>query len=356
MFSSLIFRPGRLPAESSQIWHYPRFRAPLRSPRFDVGNLEQILAQWFGAPVILTATGKSAMELYFQAKGYHPYRTKVHVPPYFARPLMGSLGRSIFPVLEASPDDPVIHYHQYGFPQRSRPPSHDVLEDIAHSFYASVNSGSRNWSGEVAVFSLQKLFPLAGQAGGMVVHDEDIYNDMRARLEAKPLAPENIAAWVRSTLYSAYTYQASEPAYGEDSMHSFAYELVHDFPHPDPLSLAGCPTSLPGFMETGRKRKQIVEIYFRYFHDNALLRSFWDREEFFIPFAIPHFGTGDETALHKADRVLFDRGISSGIYRVDHNRNMYAPNYLPCLLLPSHQNIPTAKFEEICAIVKDISG
>jgi len=356
MYSSLTFKRRQPPPGPSHIWHYPDFRAPIQNIRFDVKTFEGILSQWFDAPVILTSTGKSAIELYFQAKGYDPYQTKVHVPPYFARPLLSSLGRSVFPVLHGSPDYPVIHYHQYGFPQRSRPQTKDVLEDIAHSFFASDASGSRNWSGEIAVFSLQKLFPLAGQAGGIVVQNESVYLDIRARLDAKPRAPDNIAEWVRSTLYSAYTYQTTEPEYGEDSLRNLAYELVHDFPHPDPESLIGCPISFPEIIKIGRKRKQIVDIYFDNFHDNVLLRKFWDQEEPFLPFAIPHFGTGDEEKLRKAEKTLHENGIASGVYRVDHNRNMYAPDYRPCILLPCHQNIAASKFDEICGIVKEIVG
>jgi hypothetical protein len=354
MFSTLNFYPQGQARKSGLICHYPELETPLENSLADIENLEGVLAQWFGAPVILTATGKSAIELYFQVKGYHPYRTKVHVPPYFARPLMSSLGRSIFPVLHGQPGYPVIHYHQFGFPQRRRPQSENVLEDIAHSFFASENSGARNWSGEVAVFSLQKTFPLAGQAGGVVVHDGQIHAEIRARLEGKPRAPENIAAWVRSTLHAAYSSPPSEPEYGTESLQHFAYELVHDFPHPDPISLNGCPTSMPELAASGQKRKQLVEIYFRNFHGNALLQKFWHPDEPFLPFAIPHFGTGDQETLRKAESILRDHGVSSGVYHVDHNRNMCEPNYLPCLLLPSHQNISSAKFEEICNIVSDV--
>jgi hypothetical protein len=50
-------------------------------------------------------------------------------------------------------------------------------------------------------------------------------------------------------------------------------------------------------------------------------------------------------------RALRAKGIMTGTYNFDMNRNILDPAFAPCVWIPCHSRIPDARFEEITATV-----
>ena len=84
--------------------------------------------------------------------------------------------------------------------------------------------------------------------------------------------------------------------------------------------------------------------------------GFVDVEEtMLLPFAIPWFGDQDGHRLAGIADVLRREGFEAGVYHVDVNRDMTAPDYRPCLLLPCHDLIPEGDFARMCEMVRQES-
>src|SRR4029079_5467621 len=160
------------------IGHAPAFKTAASVTT--VREAEVVLSEWFGAPVVLTSSGRAAILLYLGVTGHDRYRHRVAVPRMISACVLDALIRRAFPVDAATPQaaDTTLLYHQYGFMQETRPRGH-VLEDISHSCFASATTGVRPWAGDAAVFSLQKFFSIATMIGGLVVPDADLARTVR---------------------------------------------------------------------------------------------------------------------------------------------------------------------------------
>ncbi|HEY9206255.1 MAG TPA: hypothetical protein VIO58_10085 [Candidatus Methanoperedens sp.] len=257
---------------------------------------------------------------------------------------------NVFPVELPAPGDGILFYHQYGFPQRCSPKNNVVIEDSAHAFFATKNSGIRQWSGEVGIFSLPKFFGIAGMAGGLVIQNPETAKKIREIMRSSPAEPSGIREWMRQTINRAYMDEFDA---GEDLFVDCAYELLLKLFRPDPFDLVGFPQSIADICRIGEQRLERVNFFRSFFGRHAIPTDFWSLEEDIIPFALPYFGRHGLKGLEKANCALEENHVHAGIYHVDRNRDMYRPDYRPCLLLPCHQNITMEDFEMICQIVRD---
>ncbi len=336
------------PASRSLISHAPLLPVDARVEPVDPVTCEKALAEWFEAPVILLASGRTGLHLALQALGYDRYRHRVAVPPYLSRCVVSAITPSAF-VVDGTAADAVLLYHQYGFPQRGRPASSVVVEDIAHAFFARPDGGARPWAGDVAIFSLPKSFAMQGLGGGLVVRDPALADRVRERMANAPAAPPGVRDWMRYVIQSAYD---DDPRRPERVFVDSAYELLLKFPRPDAEDLAGVPTTPAAFARVGRERAERVRVYRELLGPRANALDFWPDTEAIVPFALPYFGDGDPATLGRIDRALDEAGVRAGVYHVDIRRDMTRPEYRPCVLVPCHQAIALDRFQAICQIVK----
>ncbi|HYM00447.1 MAG TPA: hypothetical protein VEZ90_15945 [Blastocatellia bacterium] len=328
--------------------HCPRSEANTASALPDPCACENLLAEWFGRPVILLASGRTGLHLFLRALEFNRNRHKLQVPPYLSRCVMNAVTESAFPVQAPQPADGVLFYHQYGASQCCSPRCDVVVEDIAHGFFASPDSGSRAWFGNAAIFSLPKFFGMSGLAGGLIIDPGETEERIRDTVWNSPADPSGVRAWMRTTI-SGDSGEMAEPLFVES-----AYELLLKLFRPDPRDLIGFPRSLDAIYSIGKERAERVSFFEQYFgENNKTFRSFRGSQDQTLPFALPYFGSGDPKALDRANRALEEQAIEAGIYHVDVRRNMYDPEYRPCLLIPCHQDIPMDLFESICATVRD---
>lgn len=328
------------------ITHCPRMTRKVVQERCDVSSCENLLKEWFGKEVVLTASGRTSLHLYLTIRGFQRYKHKLEVPPFLSRCVINALTPTVFPVESPSKSDGVMLYHQYGFPQRHFPKIEFVIEDLAHAFFSTANSGNRPWIGESAIFSLPKFFPMNGLVGGIIVEDTEVAANIRLALNSSLDERSDIRDWMREVLFDFYKSESEM-----DILVDSAFELLLKYIRPDPINLRGFPTSLEDVAEAGEARKSRIEI-FKAVHGHASFPGgFWDARELIIPFAIPYFGQGDIDVLRYVNSALADQGVRAGIYHVDINRDMSNPDYRQCVLIPCHQEISLSDFENICRTI-----
>ena len=188
---------------------------------------------------------------HLNAKGFRPYQHTLQIPPYLSRCFMSSMTFNTFPVLSPIHGDCTFLYHQYGFTQRWRPSGVPIVEDIAHSFFTSHDTGTREWKGEVAVFSLPKFFAIGGLAGGLVIRNPALADKIREMVSASPLASPELRSWMQNIIGNAYRENATN---SELTFVESAYELLYEFVHPWEMDLAGFPASIEGICQIGEQR------------------------------------------------------------------------------------------------------
>lgn len=332
------------------ITHYPFSFVSSGEDHVNISVYEGMLSEWFGHPVILFGSGKSAVSTFLKVRKFNRYKHKIQVAQYFPAPLLNVLTEFAFPTNFPETGDGVWLYHQYGFPQQVEPKTPVIIEDIAHSFFATQFTGRRNWHGDVAVFSLTKFFSLSGSSGGLVVRDDALADEIRGILSsALPDLPE-LRDWMRAVLSDAYqSYR--QPVTHKNIFVGSAYELLKIFVTPDTGSFVGFPQDINEIYRIGERRQERIRHFREYFGGAETDNSLWKCSDSFLPFALPFFGNGGN--LKRANCALEEAGIRAGIYNIDVNRNMYAPDYKPCLLLPCHQDISMEDFDKICYITKN---
>jgi hypothetical protein len=318
-------------------------------PALDVDQTEALLHDWFERPVILLASGRTALRIALAEYGLTRYDDRIWVPWFLSRCVLSAVTHQAFPVECPHSASGTLLYHQYGFRVRDHPRD-PVVEDIAHSFFAGPRTGRRAWRGELAIFSLPKFFPTAGFAGGLLASSEEHAAKIRS-------ATRNTAASSATCTWMREVYQLSFPGSrryepGAATWLDSASELLFQYPAPDPEALAGLPSSRAEIEAVGEVRDERARRFRELFvtHD---LSEFWPAEEDILPYALPFFAQAGLPALARARSALDTLGIRSDVYRVNVARSMLSPTYRPCLLVPGHQQMNDHLFAEMCDALAD---
>lgn len=345
--------PGSTNCDSGvRFFHQPAPQSDATRSTLDIADYEQLLSDWFGAEVVLLSSGRAGIALYFQALGLDRYRSSVELPRFISPCVMDTVVEYAYPTERGDGDAVTILYHQYGYPQVTRPQGR-ILEDICHRFYERPSSGRRRWVGQASVFSLPKFFGTAGMAGGIVTADAALANTMRELRRRCPAAPRETRQWMRAICQKV----RSDPDVKDVRPYlRAAYALLWEYVQPDLDDLAGFPTTGEGIRAIGESRAERIDRLIEGLGANASPADFIDGARSWLPFAFAYFGSSDPGRLAKADQALREAGIRAGIYRVDVARNATAPDYRPCLLLPCHQDVPEARLDDMVRIVRRHDG
>jgi hypothetical protein len=301
----------------------------------DPARLERALSDWFGRHVVLMSSGRAGLQALLAIKGLGRYRDAMLLPRYLSRCVINAVTFNAMPVRDGDASATLL-YHQYGYEQRFRPPSGVVIEDIAHAFFATADTGERQWRSDAAIFSLPKFFGTAGLGGGAIVESEALAGELRERVARATRPSNDTRAWMRSVVQGA---RAGGP---EEEWLDAVYELLFRFLAPDADDLAGMPATRAGIAAVGAARaERVAELR------AALPYDAWaPMGEAPVPYALPLFGAPD--ALARIDAALAAAGIHAGVYHLDVRRDMSQPEFRPCVLLPCHQGLAA---EDVARIV-----
>lgn len=321
----------------------PRSAAGTERPGpVSVAELEAWLAEWFGRPVVLTSSGRSALLLCFQQLGLERYGSRLAMSPRTAQCVFDAVIRAAFPVDPASDRgrvDATLLIHQYGHLLHDRP-SGPVVEDICHAFFASPDSGARDWAGDMAVFSLPKFFPLRGMAGGIIAATDSLAADLRKRRDSVPSPDEAQRAADRASWQSAGKGML-EPLYLRALLH----------PSPCPLALAGLPGDLTS---VGSRRADVTSTILATLPEMVLDDDWREMCATTLPFALPVFAAQEHLTTLVAR--LREKGCETGIFRIDRARKMARPHVQPAALLPCHDLIGGEEVRVMTDVLKDWSA
>ena len=313
-----------------------------------VPDVERLLESWFGRPVVLLSSGRTGLRVLLQAAGFDRYRNRMWVPPFLSRCVMNAVTLNAFPIDQPRGADGALLYHQFGF-QQVEAPQGFVVEDLAHAFFGSPRTGSRQWLSEASIFSLPKFFPVAGLVGGVVTSNRALADEVRALAAATPTASPDVQQWMRH-VYATVVHGEGVDRQAESVWIDSVYELLFHHAQPDPLALQGFPLQSAGLSQAGERRAALIDHFLDFFRGTQP-SELWTGEPRPIAWALPYFARHGRVGLMRASAALGDLGVEAGIYHIDVRRSMARALYRECLLIPCHQHIAPADFEEICRTI-----
>ncbi len=315
------------------------------SPSVDVfGAIEQ--------DIIYTFSGKSALSLilgYLRNSGKLENKSaEVLVPRWLGYWVYMIMHKFCFPsssITEVTRG--IMVYHQWGFPQDldyikdfCSDKKLFLIEDCAHSINSFYKGQRLGTFGDMSLFSLAKFFPCV-VGGAIYVKDKQAKNELLKMIEIgheSHLAEQAFNHRVRydvssthenkiilETFYAIYDKLLKIP---EQSL-----AVVHD--------------------EIKNNALEIRKQHFKLYRD-ALVHLDYAGDLFsenVIPWVVPIFIK--ENVHQKIIDKLRQRGVESGTYLFDINRNMLKPHFKKCLILPCHQGMQEEDITDIISIIKN---
>ena len=319
---------------------YP-LRALPKSPGKIFGSLEPRVAYTF--------SGKSALALvlnYYRSRRVLLNKSsQVLVPHWLGTWGYMDMHNYCFPTTTMNTDvKGIMVYHQWGFPQKmekimafAKRHRLFVLEDCAHSFDSSYRGKRVGTFGDESIWSFSKFFP---SVVGGAVHTKDVrlfnfikksYKKSDAELEKK----------VFTHLVHANKHPTAAALREVARNYAIYPELFSCPPYATKVVAA---TLASGALE---KRRE---------NFNLLREAFWGKTEERLlegsevcPWVVPlFFGSKNKNVA----AALQMRGIESGVYHFDVNRNMLKPHFVECVLVPCHQGLTGAVIQSMIHTIR----
>lgn len=299
--------------------------------------------------IAYTFSGKSAIALvldYYRTRRTLQDKTnQVLVPEWLGTWVYMTMHNYCFPTtVMHSGVKGIMVYHQWGFPQKMEKiltfaQKHDlfVLEDCAHSFSSSYRGKQVGTFGDESIWSFSKFFPSV-VGGAVYTKDAALLNFVKKSYRNSEVVHEK-----KVFAHLVHTNKNPTKAALREVVRNYAvYPELFSCP---PYAIRAVAHELAsGALE---KRKE---------HFNMLKDAFWGKAEASLleesevcPWAVPFF-FGKKNARVAA--ALEKQGIESGVYHFDVNRNMLAPRFVECVLVPCHQGISDADMRSMIQVIR----
>ena len=289
--------------------------------------------------IAYTFSGKSAIS---QVLGYYRLRhvllnksSQVLVPHWLGTWVYMTMHHFCFPTTTMSKDvKGMMVYHQWGFPQKMEKimafaKKHDlfVLEDCAHGFRSSYRGKRIGMFGDESIWSFAKFFPSV--VGGAV------YTKDAALLDFIKKSYQKSDAALEKKVFNHLIRTNRHPTTGALREIARNYAIYPElFSCPSYARKAVAKMLASGALE---KRQENFRLLREAFWGKAEERLLEDSEV--SPWVVPLFFGNKNKEVAAA---LRKRGIESGVYHFDVNRNMLAPNFVECVAVPCHQGVSSA--------------
>ena len=276
--------------------------------------------------------------------------SKILVPPWLGYWVYNVMHRHGFPVLHPDPEVRVaVVYHQYGFPQDmdairdyAAPNRVVLIEDCAHSLMGAYRGTALGSFGRAGVFSYSKFVP--SLIGGAVRSADE---ELRAHVRNLEKRGSRAIGWLSLAVKLALEHESK--ARKSPSLAVRINELSYaGYPYARRVWLADRLHAGLRLEEELHARRRNYALYRR------LLPAFEEIQAFaedVSPYVLPLLGPPIET-LRGIAAALRQDGIATGIYSFDTHRNLFDPQYQPCVWLPVHSGITEERVERIAEIVR----
>lgn len=247
----------------------------------------------------------------------------------------------------------ILVYHQYGFPQDmdkilefAREKNLIVIEDCAHaldSYYKGKPLGS---FGDFAIYSFSKWF-FCFALGGVKSRREDFRSYVDGAVKKTPLGLTLIKDMAKF-LYEVFAFSNSKIFQRYvDYFLSMSYAIYGQALKPGRLAGNLLKTKIKNEIDIRQKR-------YGYFLEQTKNLGICDHleKEGITPYIIPV--RCPESKNEALVRALRQKGIMTGIYHFDINRNLLAPRFAPVVWMPCHGGLTDEQFNEITKLVLKI--
>jgi len=331
--ASLAFTPARLPAAPGPV--LPQAAETAFDPSL-TGRL------------FWTSTARSALRpilLHLRKTGALPDKNgEVLAPRWACTSLYNTLQKVCFPTTQDSPSlRGVLVYHQYGFPQRldliaqrCRDRGLFLIENNVNCVFSGAPAHGIGDAGLASIFSLPKMFrtllggALLSRDAALTAFCTDYFR------EDEP--------WIGRACRAARRLYERFPA-GAQRLQEMAYALSDYARNAAPADIELMRADFAGGAITRRK-----ENYARLRREFADTPFFASLEEDVVPYVAPLFGP--PAFLSKLSAALARGGWESGVYRFDAARDLFAPDFVPCVPLPVHQGLMTSDMDAQIEIIR----
>lgn len=332
MTSVLSFTPPRAPA----------------SPAILPGAAESAFDPARSGRLFWTSTARAALRpvlLHLRKTGALPDKNgEVLAPRWACTSLYNTLQKACFPTVQDTPSlRGVLVYHQYGFPQRldriaqrCRDRGLFLIENNVNCVFSGAPAHGIGDAGLASIFSLPKMFrtvlggALLSRDAGLTAFCEGYFR------EDEP--------WIGRLGRATRRLHERFPD-GAQRLQEMVYALSDYARAADPGDVERMRADFAGGAVARRK-----ENYARLRREFADAPFFHGLEEDVVPYVAPLFGPPE--FLSKLAAALSRAGWESGVYRFDAARDLFAPDFVPCVPLPVHQGLAPADMDALVEIVR----
>ncbi len=312
------------------------------------------------ANVFLTSSGRAAIILSLTAAKINRH-DEVFIPRFLSACVLSSISQCGHPTLKFTKDTKaVLLHHQWGFPQ-DFPVIQKVLnnrkvliiEDCAHGLWGETSGVKIGEFGDTAIFSLAKIFEIT-YAGAIKINNKKYLKEIIKRLNYKISPREYWEAvrgeWTYLNFYRKPIKERNQPDFQVNLQKWYSTFLIYP-------ALKRIIGKLP------RNREELKEVFkkqnnnFLFLLKNLKNKSFLlngDCLEEMAPLCYPFFSK-DESILMKVDNWLRKRGIYTGIYHFDINRNMFKQNFKKSVPIPIYDSIDKNLLKSFVRKFKEVS-
>lgn len=332
MTPALTFTPPRAPAS-------PAILPDEAEGAFDPSGRGKIF--W-------TATARSALRpvlLHLRKTGALPDKNgEVLAPSWACTSLYNTIQKVCFPTVQDSPSlRGVLVYHQYGFPQRldriaqrCRDRGLFLIENNVNCVFSGPSRHGIGEAGLASVFSLPKMFRTV-LGGALLSRDAGLTEFCAGYFrEDEP--------WIGRLCRATRRLNERFPVRTQ-RLQEMAYALSDYARNAGPGDVERMRADFAGGAVARRK-----ENYARLRREFADVSFFTGLEEDAIPYVAPLFGPPE--FLAKLAAALTRGGWESGVYRFDAARDLFAPDFVPCVPLPVHQGLTPADMDAQIEIIR----
>jgi len=309
---------------------------------------EALLSEYFEGECVVTGSGRSAIDILMRHVGLNRYRSRVALSPMISRCVLDVTVIHAYPVAPTVEQkyDLVLRYHQMGIPQREVSEDVPVIEDICHAFFTDFGKCLAEVGKRWAVFSLPKFFPTAGMVGGIVVQDRYEARALRELRDRSTVITDAEQRLQEADFQQAY---AGDPKYSDRLEMLYLKRRLNSRCHS--RDLVGFPLDLKALNAVRLRRRDVIQYLLESIDDQMFPPSWHEQLDSWLPFALPIFLNSEES-MNMAAFELNSRGIQSGIYSIDVNRNQADPNLQRALVVPCHHQLSGAACDMIVSVLK----
>ncbi len=276
----------------------------------------------------------------------------VRVPMWLGVPVYHQIARFAFPtIVDSTEAKAVLVYHQYGFPQDmdrvleiARERRLVVVEDCAHAAGGEYKGRALGTFGRFSLFSFSK-FSFCYALGGVRAEDAGFgayLAEQRERISTL------LGAWINGfKLLDAANQDRGRPAATGlmDKLRWASYSLYGD-------SLRASPRAVALWLRNGDRelsaRTANYERFRKATDDLGVCAHLEERGV--APYAIP-VAVKPERAADLCAR-LRAADVEADVCRFDFNRNLFEPDFRPCVIVPCHGRLMPEHMDLIAGIVR----